>query len=296
MAKGATLPTDPEMRRLLLASRAAGWPDEITGSGHWRINTPQGKPVYVPATPSDWRSVHNCEAELKRAGLELDRQDKVRKTGLGSARRAISAHIPRRTNFKPQKFAEALIGEMKKRSINQEELADLCGVSGGSISLWRRCMGRPSQETMVQIQRRLGWHDYYGTPPPPEPEPVPEPVAVAVEPELEPEPEELAAQELPQPPLDPRQLLLAPQTLTQPDPTYEDQMPYVRALGALNQLASDNRRRLDENQRLLRLVTDLREEVRARDRIIAELKSRDRQPQHNGSSSVLRGVKVQVGV
>ncbi len=36
-----------------------------TRGGHWEISTPRG-PVYVSATPSDWRALRKVRAELRR--------------------------------------------------------------------------------------------------------------------------------------------------------------------------------------------------------------------------------------
>ena len=45
-----------------------GWEAAKTGGGHWRLTHPEAKnPVFMAATPSDWRSTLNAEAELRRA-------------------------------------------------------------------------------------------------------------------------------------------------------------------------------------------------------------------------------------
>lgn len=54
---------------LLERAKDAGAVVGLTGSGHWRITTPDGKRLFVSQTPSDHRAVINLRAELRRAGL-----------------------------------------------------------------------------------------------------------------------------------------------------------------------------------------------------------------------------------
>lgn len=53
------------------AARAAGWEITRTRGGHFRWQPPEGPPIFVASTPSDWRAISNTRAMLKRAGVVL---------------------------------------------------------------------------------------------------------------------------------------------------------------------------------------------------------------------------------
>lgn len=59
-----------EMNKLVRKVRKAGWAVVLTRNNHWKILSPSG-PLFVPSTPSDSRSMKNCRALLKRAGLDV---------------------------------------------------------------------------------------------------------------------------------------------------------------------------------------------------------------------------------
>jgi hypothetical protein len=44
-----------------------GWTIEKTNGGHLRFKGPKGELVFSGSTPSDWRSLANLRASLKRA-------------------------------------------------------------------------------------------------------------------------------------------------------------------------------------------------------------------------------------
>jgi hypothetical protein len=44
-----------------------GWRIEKTNGGHLRWRGPQGELVHSSSTPSDFRSINNLQAQLKRA-------------------------------------------------------------------------------------------------------------------------------------------------------------------------------------------------------------------------------------
>jgi predicted RNA binding protein YcfA (HicA-like mRNA interferase family) len=57
-----------EMRQLIKRAEKEGWAAEQTKKGHWRLTHPKAAyHVIAPGTPSDYRSVKNTEAELRRA-------------------------------------------------------------------------------------------------------------------------------------------------------------------------------------------------------------------------------------
>jgi predicted RNA binding protein YcfA (HicA-like mRNA interferase family) len=56
------------VEELLRRARAAGWTATLCGSGHFRLEHPDaGRPVIVPATPSDRRWHLNALAAMRRA-------------------------------------------------------------------------------------------------------------------------------------------------------------------------------------------------------------------------------------
>ena len=48
----------------------AGYAVRKTKGGHWVVRV-AGRNVVMPSSPSDWRSMRNARAELRRAGVEL---------------------------------------------------------------------------------------------------------------------------------------------------------------------------------------------------------------------------------
>ena len=60
------------LRRMAAAAHRQQWTITRTGSGHLRWQPPQGTAVFTPSTPGKGRSVENCIAKLRRAGLTLE--------------------------------------------------------------------------------------------------------------------------------------------------------------------------------------------------------------------------------
>ena len=60
-----------EMKALLRAIENAGWPVQLTRSGHYRVAPPAGELVFMSSTPSDIRSLHRMRSDLRRAGLAV---------------------------------------------------------------------------------------------------------------------------------------------------------------------------------------------------------------------------------
>lgn len=63
MSGGAT-----EMRKLVRAAERAGCVARVTGSCHWRIETPQG-PVFASWSPSDTFALAKVRRDLRRKGV-----------------------------------------------------------------------------------------------------------------------------------------------------------------------------------------------------------------------------------
>jgi len=53
-----------------------GWTATKTNGGHWRLTHPEvDKPIFCPSTPSDWRSMLNTQALIRRSRRSDDIQD-----------------------------------------------------------------------------------------------------------------------------------------------------------------------------------------------------------------------------
>lgn len=59
-----------DLRQLLRRVDRLGWTIQQGGS-HLKVIGPNGAFVTVPSTPSDWRAIRNCRAQLRRAGCPL---------------------------------------------------------------------------------------------------------------------------------------------------------------------------------------------------------------------------------
>lgn len=68
--KNATQELPKEAKALIELAKNQGWEYSKTSSGHHRLVSPQGRIVMNSGTPSDYRSVKNFRAELKRWGLK----------------------------------------------------------------------------------------------------------------------------------------------------------------------------------------------------------------------------------
>lgn len=58
-------------RRIAAHAVAAGWTIRRTRRGHLLWTAPDGTRVVTAGTPSDWRSLRNDLAQLRRAGLTV---------------------------------------------------------------------------------------------------------------------------------------------------------------------------------------------------------------------------------
>lgn len=57
-----------DQKDLLKSAAAEGWAVERTRNGHLKFTHPRAeRPVFAPATPSDYRSAANTRAALRRA-------------------------------------------------------------------------------------------------------------------------------------------------------------------------------------------------------------------------------------
>lgn len=56
---------------LVEAAIEAGWTLERTGGNHLKLQSPDGKVVFLPSSPSDWRGAKNMRSLLRRYGLDV---------------------------------------------------------------------------------------------------------------------------------------------------------------------------------------------------------------------------------
>lgn len=61
------------MKRLARLAEEQGWDVSLTGGGHYKFLSPDPSvpPIYTSSTPSDYRSLLNFKARLRRSGLRL---------------------------------------------------------------------------------------------------------------------------------------------------------------------------------------------------------------------------------
>lgn len=60
-----------EMVQLARRLEHQGWAVTRTKRDHYRFISPDGKTIYAPGTPSDYRSIRNVIAKLRQTGADL---------------------------------------------------------------------------------------------------------------------------------------------------------------------------------------------------------------------------------
>jgi hypothetical protein len=61
-----------DTEQMLDRIRAQGFTVRLGGSGHYRVTSPGGTTLTIPATPKTRRSLANTRAALRRIGARLD--------------------------------------------------------------------------------------------------------------------------------------------------------------------------------------------------------------------------------
>lgn len=87
-----------DIEELVRRAQGQGWLVEKTKKGYWRFLSADKSqpPIVTPSAPSDWRSLHNTKASLRRAGLDLGDERKTKKNGRRTSRgRASDADVAR---------------------------------------------------------------------------------------------------------------------------------------------------------------------------------------------------------
>jgi predicted RNA binding protein YcfA (HicA-like mRNA interferase family) len=59
------------MKQIVSKLEDQGWTVEQTGGEHYRAKGPDGQLVFMPSSPSDFRSERNARAFLRRNGAKL---------------------------------------------------------------------------------------------------------------------------------------------------------------------------------------------------------------------------------
>lgn len=59
-----------ELRILFAKATKQGWQIEFTKKCHFKMLAPDGSVMFAPSTPSDFRSMRNVIAEMKRHGYK----------------------------------------------------------------------------------------------------------------------------------------------------------------------------------------------------------------------------------
>ena len=60
-----------DMMKLMRLVKKKGCSVERTGSGHWKITTPSGTPVFASFSPSNPGAYHDAIKKLQKAGVKL---------------------------------------------------------------------------------------------------------------------------------------------------------------------------------------------------------------------------------
>lgn len=64
-----------DYRALLRQARKLGCTTGTTRNGHLRVLCPNGDAVFASGSPSDQRAVLNFRSQLRRAGVDIDRDE-----------------------------------------------------------------------------------------------------------------------------------------------------------------------------------------------------------------------------
>ena len=59
-----------DLKQLVRLYEQHGWSVDPTNGGHLRFRGPLGELVFASSTPSDWRSVANLKAQLRRSSAK----------------------------------------------------------------------------------------------------------------------------------------------------------------------------------------------------------------------------------
>jgi len=60
-----------DMRKLVDELASQGWEVCVSGSGHWRLTSPDGAPLTCSMSPSDRHAVKNARADAKKLGAKV---------------------------------------------------------------------------------------------------------------------------------------------------------------------------------------------------------------------------------
>lgn len=106
-----------DMRTLAGYAEAKGW--EVTRtSSHVQFTSPDGKRVTTSSTPSDWRTLRNTVADLRRAGLEIPHKVSKAKTKVDSTGPYVMPGFATIPAFKVSEYPhiEAILGQWREGS------------------------------------------------------------------------------------------------------------------------------------------------------------------------------------
>lgn len=102
-----------EIAALLEQVRAEGGSYQPTKKGHLAVDCPDGQRVIIPSTASDYRSVRNSVAELRRHGYVLRAEHELRRSSRPSGRRQPAPRAPRVEPFRPRSRDGKVRGTVK---------------------------------------------------------------------------------------------------------------------------------------------------------------------------------------
>ena len=140
----------------------------MTGGGHWALTPPgSNQKVYISNTPSDWRSLKNDLAQLRRYGL--------------ITRPSMPGPLPS-TRTEKMRLMNLLLKKANEARLSNLDFAQLVGESEASVARWRA--GGLPKMSLARLKEAIDLfqpthqptHQPRDTTPAPQPNPVPTPI------------------------------------------------------------------------------------------------------------------------
>jgi hypothetical protein len=157
-----------EMREEIRALQANGWSVTKTAGGHWRCTHPDvERPLFTSGSPSDWRSVKNFRAEVKRAlrGTTTEQEDESMQTETAMEPISHTSTAPKAEPWQPQirvYRTPASVGKPQAELVLGEREAAHLGGDGARVSFepgangaWRLMPDDDGQFSLVHDGRNF---------------------------------------------------------------------------------------------------------------------------------------------
>lgn len=132
-----------------------GWTAKKTAGGHWKLSHPEAeRDVFAPATPSDWRSMKNVEAQIKR--LTNDPTEKVQG--------AREKKVHRKSGDSPAPYFDMYASRnVRPRDVVVENETYQIKYTPDDIKAWKYCYSRMRAEgkelSLIHVIKKRYRHD-----------------------------------------------------------------------------------------------------------------------------------------